>query len=80
MLGRDWYCVCEQAALAQRDQELEALRQQLAKWASASDALKAATDRAEQLAQQLQTLEGLLQEQSSRTADAIKVKYHTSDR
>ena len=61
-------------ALAQRGEELGALREQLASGASTSDALKAATDRAEQMAQQLQALETKLREQSSRAAEAVKVR------
>ncbi len=66
--------MCEQAALAQRDVELKTMQEQLASGASTSDALKAATDRAEQMAQQLQAVEAQLQEQSSLAANAVKVR------
>lgn len=66
----------EQAALAQRDVEMKAMQEQLASGASTSEALKAATDRAEQMAQQLRALEAQLQEQSSLAATAVKVRAH----
>ena len=64
----------EQAALAQRDVELKAMQEQLASGASTSEALQAATDRSEQMAQQLRALEAQLQEQSSQAANAVKVR------
>jgi len=50
-----------------------AVQMQLATGAGTQDALQAATGRAEQLAQQVQSLEAKLREQSSHAADAVKV-------
>lgn len=50
-----------------------AIQMQMATGAGTLDALQAVTDRAEQLAQQVQSLEAKLREQSSHAADAVKV-------